>query len=168
MNRLFDSDLVRIVDRFETKAECLDFLVNMLSETGCLSFPDRFAAAVKGREEIMSTGIGREVAIPHARDLTVSCLRVAVVKINSPLEFVSVDDKPVRLVFMIAVPQNSNQEYMKILRSLSEYLRQDSKRNEILSSQSEKELFGYVHEIEDIILEHLGADNSAQSCSECH
>ncbi|HNX37090.1 MAG TPA: PTS sugar transporter subunit IIA [Candidatus Cloacimonadota bacterium] len=166
MNRLFHANLVKIVDQFATKAECLDYLVKMLSDSGCLSFPDRFAAAVKGREEIMSTGIGREVAIPHARDLTVSNLRIAVVKIGKPLEFTSVDDKPVRLVFMIAVPQNSNQEYMKILRALSEFLRQDAKRAEILSSQTEKELFGYVHQIEDTILEHLSADDSVKSGSD--
>lgn len=154
---LFHSDLVRIVDHFETKKDCLNYMVNMLSESGCLLFPDRFAAAVKGREEIMSTGIGREVAIPHARDLTVSCLKIAVCLIRSPLEFVSMDDLPVRIVFMIAVPQNSNKEYMKILRSLSEYLRGDEARAELLSSQDEKELYSNVKKIEASILTLLGS-----------
>ncbi|HRY83248.1 MAG TPA: PTS sugar transporter subunit IIA [Candidatus Cloacimonadota bacterium] len=158
MNKLFHIELARIVDQFATKNECLDFMVNLLSESGCLSFPDRFAAAVKGREEIMSTGIGREVAIPHARDLTVNRLRIAVIKIKSPLDFNSVDSQPVRLVFMIAVPQNSNQEYMKILRCLSEYLRQDEKRAEIIGSQTETELYEYACRIEDSILAQLSAD----------
>ena len=158
MNKLFHSGLVKIVDQFDTKNDCLDFMVNLLSESGCLSFPDRFAAAVKGREEIMSTGIGREVAIPHARDLTVNRLRIAVTKIRTPLDFTSVDNQPVRLVFMIAVPQNSNQEYMKILRCLSEYLRQDEKRAEIIGSQSETELYDYARGIEDTILAQLSAD----------
>lgn len=157
MNVLFHSDLVRIVDHFETKKDCLNYMVNMLSESGCLLFPDRFAAAVKGREEIMSTGIGREVAIPHARDLTVSCLKIAVCLIRSPLEFVSMDDLPVRIVFMIAVPQNSNKEYMKILRSLSEYLRGDEARAELLCSQDEKELYYNVKKIEESILTLLGS-----------
>ncbi|HOH46592.1 MAG TPA: PTS sugar transporter subunit IIA, partial [Candidatus Cloacimonadota bacterium] len=134
-----------------------NYMVNMLSESGCLLFPDRFAAAVKGREEIMSTGIGREVAIPHARDLTVSCLKIAVCLIRSPLEFVSMDDLPVRIVFMIAVPQNSNKEYMKILRSLSEYLRGDEARAELLGSQDEEELFTNVKKIEASILTVLGS-----------
>lgn len=154
---LFHSDLVRIVDHFETKKDCLNYMVNMLSESGCLLFPDRFAAAVKGREEIMSTGIGREVAIPHARDLTVSCLKIAVCLIRSPLEFISLDDLPVRIVFMIAVPQNSNKEYMKILRSLSEYLRGDEARAELLCSQDEKELYYNVKKIEESILTLLGS-----------
>lgn len=155
MNKLFQPDLVRIVERFDDKNDCLNYLTTQLAESGCLSFPDRFLAAVKGREEIMSTGIGRGIAIPHARDLTVACLKIAVCMIREPLEFTAVDNLPVQLVFMIAVPQSSNKEYMKILRSLSEYLRQDENRNKLLTASNEMELFNYVHTIEDIINHHL-------------
>ncbi len=151
MNRLFQPELIKIVDGFESKSACLDYLTKLLAESGCLSFPDRFLAAVKGREEIMSTGIGKGVAIPHARDLTVASLRIAVCMIRQPLEFQSVDDLPVQLVFMIAVPQSSNKEYMKILRSLAEYLRQSENRNQLLNSTDEAELYTHVQKIEDLI-----------------
>src|SRR5690606_26437918 len=118
-------------------------------------FPDRFLAAVRGREDIMSTGIGKGVAIPHARDLTVTALRIAVCLIKNPLDYQSVDDLPVQLVFLIAVPQSSNKEYMNILRSLSEYLREDAKRNKLLNSTNETELYHEVLAIEDIITHHL-------------
>jgi len=91
------------------------------------------------------------VAIPHARDLTFSCLRIAVCMLRDGLDFQALDAQPVRLVFLIAVPQSSNREYMKILRSLSEYLRQDDNRNQLISATSERELFDYVHQIEDHI-----------------
>ncbi|HOH97977.1 MAG TPA: PTS sugar transporter subunit IIA [Candidatus Cloacimonadota bacterium] len=151
MNELFKPDLVRIVDSFSTKGDCLSYMADLLSESGCLSFPDRYLAAVKGREEIMSTGIGRGIAIPHARDLTVSTLRIAVCRLRNPLDFHAVDDAPVNLVFMIAVPQSSNHEYMSILRSLSEYLRQDENRRVLLNANTDKELYEIVHRIEDII-----------------
>jgi len=155
MSKLFKPDLVKIVDKFDTKGECLDFMAAMLSNSGCLSFPDRFLAAVKGREEIMSTGIGRGIAIPHARDLTVNSLRIAVCMVRTEMEFNSVDGLPVRLVFMIAVPQNSNQEYMKILRSLSEFLRQEDNRENLFNAVSEGDLYEKVHKLEDVIRPHL-------------
>ncbi|MDP3113377.1 MAG: PTS sugar transporter subunit IIA [Candidatus Cloacimonadaceae bacterium] len=155
MNKLFQPDLVKIVEKFDDKNDCLNYLTMQLADSGCLSFPDRFLAAVKGREEIMSTGIGRGVAIPHARDLTVSCLNIAVCMIREPLDFQAVDNLPVQLVFMIAVPQSSNKEYMKILRSLSEFLRQDENRNKLLTAITEMELFEYVHTIEDLINHNL-------------
>ncbi len=157
MNRLFQTNLVKIVESFDSKTDCLNYLTQLLAETGCLSFPDRFLAAVKGREEIMSTGIGKGVAIPHARDLTVSCLKIAICLIRTPLEFQAVDNLPVQLVFMIAVPQSLNKEYMKILRSLSEYLRQDKNRGKLLAASSETELYNYVHSIEDTINSSLHA-----------
>lgn len=155
MERLFSLNLVRLVDHFETKSHCLEYMTGMLAETGALSFPDRFLSAVKGREEIMSTGIGRGVAIPHARDLTVNRLQIAVCVTQEPFEFQAIDDQPVRLIFLIAVPQGSNNLYMKILRSLSEYLRQDEARNKLLNAIDEKELYGYVHEIEVRVLDDL-------------
>ncbi len=151
MTKLFKRNLVKIIDRFDDKNHCLDYMTGLLAQSGCMEFPDRFLAAVKGREEIMSTGIGREVAIPHARDLMVNTLRIAVCLLKEPLEFQSMDSKPVRGVFLIAVPQNSNQEYMMILRSLSEYLKQDDKRLELLSSNTEEELYTKVSEIEHVI-----------------
>lgn len=155
MTKLFNKSLVKMVDRFNDKIECLEYMSELLSKSGCMQYPDRFLAAVKGREEIMSTGIGRGVAIPHARDLMVNTLRIAACLINEPLEFQSVDDEPVRIVFMIAVPQNSNPEYMKILRSISEYLRQDDKRQMLLESRNEEELFTQVSEIEHVITKNL-------------
>ncbi len=151
MTKLFKRSLVKMVDGFESKNECLDYMAKMLSESGCLQFPDRFLAAVKGREDIMSTGIGKGVGIPHARDLMVNTMRIAVCLLKEPLEFQSIDGLPVRVVFMIAVPQNSNTEYMMILRSISEYLKQDDKRNALLESVSEEELFSKVSEIEHVI-----------------
>jgi mannitol/fructose-specific phosphotransferase system IIA component (Ntr-type) len=56
---------------------------------------------------------------------------------------------------MIAVPQNSNQEYMRILRNLSEYLRKEENRATLLGASSDLELYNYVHEIEDIIIASL-------------
>jgi mannitol/fructose-specific phosphotransferase system IIA component (Ntr-type) len=56
--------MVRIVDAFATKGECLNYMAELLSASDCLSFPDRYLAALKGREEIMSTGIGREWQFP--------------------------------------------------------------------------------------------------------
>lgn len=155
MNGLFQPDLVKIVDGFDTKNDCLNYLTQLLADSGCLTFPDRFLAAVKGREEIMSTGIGKGVGIPHARDLTVSFMKIAVCLIHAPLEFQSVDDLPVQLVFMIAVPQSSNREYMKILRSLSEFLRRSENRDRLINVKDEMELFHEVHKIEDLITDAL-------------
>ena len=155
MNRLIEPELVKIVNSFESKNECLDYMVGLLAESGCLNKPDRFLAAVKGREEIMSTGIGKGVALPHARDLTVNALKMAVCVIRQPLDFMSVDNLPVQLVFKIAVPQDLNKEYMKILRILAEYLRDNDRRQNLINARDEEELYNEVQHIEETMVNAL-------------
>lgn len=147
-HRLFIPEAVRIVDHIGSKALCLEFMCQLLVDSGSLVFADRFLAAVKSREEVMSTGIGKEVAIPHARDITVKELKTALCLFRSGVDFKSVDGKDVKLVFLTAVPQDSNREYMKVLKGLSEYLSQDSKRLPMLEAKDEKELFEYALQIE--------------------
>ena len=148
MNPLFTADLLRIVQRFESKGQCLEYMAQLLAQSGCLMMVDRYLASIKSREDVMSTGIGHGIAIPHARDESVTCLRIAVCLIREGMDFLALDDQPVSLVFMLAVPEDKNKEYMKILRSLSEYLRQEDLRQRLLDAKDERELFEYVQEIE--------------------
>ncbi len=148
MNPLFTADLLRIVQRFESKGQCLEYMAQLLAQSGCLMMVDRYLASIKSREDVMSTGIGHGIAIPHARDESVTCLRIAVCLIREGMDFLALDDQPVSLVFMLAVPEDKNKEYMKILRSLSEYLRQEGLRQRLLDAKDERELFEYVQEIE--------------------
>ena len=155
MKNFCRQDLIRIVDTFEDKPEALNYMTHLLADSGCLNFPDRFLAAVRGREDIMSTGIGKGIAIPHARDLTVNSLQMAVCLLRNPMDFSSIDNLPVSLIFMIAAPQSSNQQYMQILRSLSEYLRDEDHRNNMINSENEIKLYEYICEIEDIIISNI-------------
>ncbi|MGI6198269.1 MAG: PTS sugar transporter subunit IIA [Candidatus Cloacimonadaceae bacterium] len=156
-DRLFTPEAVRIVDHMDSKSLCLEFMCQLLVDTGSLELADRFLDAVKGREEVMSTGIGKGVAIPHARDATVKELKIALCLIRRGIDFESLDKKPVNLVFLTAVPSDANREYMNVLKGLSEYLRHDDKRLPMMEAKDEKELFEYARQIESQI--HLADSN---------
>lgn len=157
INKLFQPELVKIVDGFASKAECLEYMCSLLAQSDCLSSQQRFLDAVQGREDIMTTGIGRKVAIPHARDLSVNCLKAAVCLLREPLDFQSVDDLPVQVIFMIAIPQTAGKEYMKVLRAISEYLRDDTKRQALLNSKNSAELNHEVLKIQALVADSLHA-----------
>ncbi len=156
-NELFQSELVKIVDGFASKADCLEQMCSLLAQSDCLGSHQRFLDAVNGREDIMTTGIGKNVAIPHARDLSVSCLKAAVCLLREPLDFQSVDGLPVQLIFMIAIPQTAGKEYMKVLRAISEYLRDDAKRQALLNSKTSAELNHEVLKIQALVADSLDA-----------
>lgn len=156
-DQLFTPEAVRIVDHMASKAVCLEFMCQLLVDSGSLEIADRFLDAVRGREEVMSTGIGKGVAIPHARHDSVKELRTALCLVRSGIDFESLDRKPVKLVFLTAVPSDANREYMSVLKGLSEYLRHDDNRLPMLEAKDEKELFEYARQIESQI--HLANSN---------
>lgn len=76
------------------------------------------------REQLGSTGVGRGVAIPHCRSLTVGRLRVAYARLAAPVEFSAIDHQPVRHVFLIVAPplEVSNQ-YLPVLGRIAQLVK---------------------------------------------
>lgn len=152
MDSLFKSEMVRILDKFESKSECFRYMARLLDDSGILSLPENYLKAVREREDTMSTGIGRGIAIPHARSEAVDRFGISVCLLREGMEYDAIDEEPVYLIFMIAVPEDEDVHYMKILRSMSEYLRDDEKRLALLKSQNEEELYQNVQDMEKCIL----------------
>jgi nitrogen PTS system EIIA component len=87
------------------------------------------------REDLMSTAIGRGIAIPHVRLSSVTDLVMAVgICKNDIIDFQTIDDVPVRLLFMIAAAYNQHSYYLQTLSFFSSKLKNQSLRDGLLSS----------------------------------
>ncbi len=80
---------------------------------------------LKRRENLGSTGIGRGIAIPHARSLVVNRLRVAFGRKPDGIDFKAIDDKPVYDFFLIVAPplEVSNQ-YLPVLGKIAQFAKE--------------------------------------------
>ncbi len=80
---------------------------------------------LKRRENLGSTGIGRGIAIPHARSLVVNRLRVAFGRRPGGIDFKAIDDKPVYDLFLIVAPplEVSNQ-YLPVLGKIAQFAKE--------------------------------------------
>lgn len=85
---------------------------------------DQLLRLLQRREQLGSTGVGRGVAIPHCRSLTVGRLRVAYARLHAPVEFDAIDHQPVRHVFLIVAPplEVSNQ-YLPVLGRIAQLVK---------------------------------------------
>jgi len=121
-NILKISDLIRkenIIDiKAETKSEALDEMLDVICESSLITNKKVFRKAIFAREKLMSTGIGYEVAVPHARDRSVQNFVMALGRKRSGLEYESIDDKPVKLIFMIGASDKQDKDYIKLLSRL--------------------------------------------------
>jgi mannitol/fructose-specific phosphotransferase system IIA component (Ntr-type) len=96
--------------------------------------------AVFEREKIMSTGVGKGLAIPHAKTKSVGENLAAFALLDEPLDFDSIDDEPVRLVFLLVGPESNNSQHIKLLSRISRLMNSGSFRETILNCTSTEEI----------------------------
>lgn len=100
--------------------------------------------AILSREALLSTGIGRGVAVPHARSSALSNMAMAVGTTREPVDFDSVDAEPVRLVWMLVGPGRTGGLHVRTLAAISELLRDDRIRGQLIEASTPGEFLRIV------------------------
>lgn len=77
------------------------------------------------RERLGSTGVGRGVAIPHGKLSSLRGIFGLFARLQRPVDFESIDDQPVDLVFLLLAPEASGAEHLKALAKVSRLLRDE-------------------------------------------
>ncbi len=132
---------IKIIDA-TSRDEVLKQLVISLKEENIIFDESGFLSAILMREDLVSTGIGLGCAIPHAK-LPQICdffITIGVIK-GEGIDWNSIDQIPVKLIFLIGGPANEPNQYLKILSTLTEAIRLESFRGEILGAQTPKDIY---------------------------
>jgi PTS system nitrogen regulatory IIA component len=87
--------------------------------------------ALLEREAAGSTGVGYGVAVPHARIAGLTRLRGVFVRLEQPVEFQAVDDRPVDLLFALFAAPEASGEHLRALARVSRILRQADLREQL-------------------------------------
>jgi PTS system nitrogen regulatory IIA component len=120
-----------------TKDEILKEIVDQFVKVKYLKNSEIVLEMLKQREVLGSTGIGKGVAIPHGRTTSASDIMIAFGKSKAGIDYDSIDNKPVQLIFMIiAPPQDENNMYLPILGKMVEILSKSKNRNKLLEAES--------------------------------
>jgi PTS system nitrogen regulatory IIA component len=144
LKHLLAPERVLLTD-YSTKRDMLTALINNLSKAPQVKDPVKLEKAIWEREELMSTGIGLGIGIPHVRIYEVSdiVLSVAVNK-RDIVDYQSLDNTPVQIVFMVAAAYNQHAEYLKLLASISSLLQDENFRNKLLEADSEEKIYSML------------------------
>ena len=97
------------------------------------------------REELMSTAIGKGIAIPHVRLSSVTDLVMAVGVCKKPIaDYQTIDDEPVDLLFMIAAAYNQHSLYLKTISHFCGKLKQEGLHENIINAKDAQEVFALL------------------------
>jgi nitrogen PTS system EIIA component len=120
-----------------TRNEAIDALILMLDEAGKLPDRESFRKAIFDREELVSTGIGMGIAIPHAKLKGFKDFFIAVgIQQKKGIDWNAIDKAPVRLIFLIGGPDHRQSEYLKILSQLTVAIKDQNLRKELMYAAS--------------------------------
>ncbi|WP_107644887.1 fructose-specific PTS transporter subunit EIIC, partial [Streptomyces sp. Ru87] len=132
-----------------TKDAAIRELAGLLAGTGRVADEDALVRAVLAREEQGTTGLGEEIAIPHAKTDAVTAPLVGFARSADGIDWGAPDGTAARLVFMIAVPEAAaGDEHLRILALLSRKLMDPGYRDRLLTAPGETEILGVLAEIE--------------------
>ncbi|MDG1437447.1 MAG: PTS IIA-like nitrogen regulatory protein PtsN, partial [Emcibacteraceae bacterium] len=108
-----------------SKKQLLQELENITNQK-CEKPLNDVASTLMERERLGSTGVGHGVAIPHGRFSDLDQIMGFFVKLDKPLNFDSLDDQPVDLVFLLLVPEDAGADHLKALAKISRIFRDQS------------------------------------------
>ena len=133
--------------RARSKAGVLKEFAACLAQDSEIRHPDVMLEALESREKLGSTGIGKEVAIPHSRTLSVPRLKALVARSKKGIDWGSPDKQPVKIFFVVvAPPQDRSNSYLPLLGALVSGMQKKKARDEILSASGFEEVHSALEE----------------------
>jgi fructose-specific phosphotransferase system IIA component len=133
---LLSKDIIRIPLENQEKSKIIEELVEILYESNRISDKEAVLKAVLDREAVMSTGMGDGVAIPHAKSDSVDGLIAAFGITSEPVDFESIDGKPVRMIFLLVGPTDQTGPHLKALSRISRLMHREDFRQKLAVSQT--------------------------------
>lgn len=108
------------------KHDVLEQLSSCAAEDETVTDTEAFRNAIFEREEVSSTGIGRGVAVPHAKIETNTGFSITIGIARHGIDYDASDEQPVYVLFMIAATDQERKAYLQLLATVAKLLKQES------------------------------------------
>lgn len=130
------------------KNDIIDEMISLFKDDERVKDLDGMRSAIHEREKIMSTGVGKGFAIPHAKTNSVNEIIAAFGKLNEPVDFQALDEQPVNLIFLLVGKENQVGPHIKLLSRISRMMNKDEFRESLSKAQTAKEIYSLFEEEE--------------------
>lgn len=128
-----------------TKADVLQELNNLLFTPGSPE-AENALDQILSRESTESTGIGRGIAVPHARVTGLKTMQCAVGRVPAGLDFAAIDREPVHLIFLICYPPTEQTKYLNFVATAARLLRDKEYLDQMLTAETAEDMYTVLEE----------------------
>ena len=148
LSELLTAGRVKVPLGSRSKEEMLRELVELAVGDRGSRIVETVLGAVRDRENVLSTGIGGGVAIPHGKTTAVDQLVMAAGVAHQPVEFDALDAQPVELFFLLIGPESASGAHVKALSRISRLLRREALRSALRAAADPDAFLRIVQESE--------------------
>jgi fructose-specific phosphotransferase system IIA component len=140
LSQILKPGCVKVPLEGKDKLSVVTELVNVLDANKLLLDKDLALQSVLTREQTKSTGIGSGVAIPHGKCRAVRQLVMAIGIARQPVDFGSVDGKPVRIIILLISPTDQTGPHIQALAQISRLMLDEVLKNKLAGAGSAEEV----------------------------
>ncbi|MFA6542543.1 MAG: PTS sugar transporter subunit IIA [Bacteroidota bacterium] len=135
---ILDESVVRVHLKGKSKDEIINQMIAIVNNSNKISDIEKVREAIFEREKIMSTGVGNGFAIPHGKTDAVADIVAAFAVTEEPIDYDSLDEQPVRLIFLLVGKDSMVGPHIKLLSRISRLMNKEEFRAKLLKAASEK------------------------------
>lgn len=138
-------DHIKVPLTAKDKKTAIAELVDVLANAGEVKDRQVLLNSVLEREATRTTGIGNGLAIPHGKCPGVDHLVIAIGKPETPIEFESIDGRPVNLIVLLASPPDQTGPHIQALARISRLMTVEAFRVSMRTATSAAEIYEAVN-----------------------
>ncbi len=150
---VLQADCVKAPLKAETKEAAIYELIDLLADRVGITDREALKKAVWSREQTRTTGIGHGIGIPHGKCAGIARLAMAIGKTARPIEYGSIDRKPVDLIFLLVSPQDQTGPHIQALATISRMLTETTFRSAIRAATDGAGMYRVItdHEAKEVV-----------------
>lgn len=144
-------DYIEIGLTADSKEDLLDAVLKLAEKNPHVLDAKKMRTAVLEREKIMSTGVGKNFAIPHGKTDAVDDIVLAFATTAEGVDYASMDNEPVRLVLLLVSKESLVSQRLKLLSRASKVMNSDAARAALIDAKSPEEVIAIFNKEEERI-----------------
>lgn len=141
LTQILQPDCVKLPLEGRDKKSVITELVDLLAANGSLQDRDVVLDAVLMREKTRSTGIGAGIAIPHGKCNAVKELVMAIGITKEPIDFESVDSRPVAIIILLVSPADRTGPHIQALAKISRLMLDEEFKQSLEKASSAEQVY---------------------------
>ena len=149
LTQILQPNCVKVPVESKDKEAVITELVDLLNAQGLLLDRDAALDAVLTRERTQSTGTGAGIAIPHGKCNAVKELVMAIGIAHEPIEFQSIDNKPVTILILLVSPANQTGPHIQALARISRLMLNEEFKTRLENVNSAEDVYELLSEQEN-------------------